>query len=173
VIREIELTPGRPGHRLPGPLERRPRVDRRREARYATNDPVEIEPVDGGGGPRVKGKVLDMSRSGLRIELPIPIGKGLRLKIVLPDQTIILAEARHCRHVSSLYHVGVVIQLVDCALPTLAGHLQSAELNLYLLGKGLSAVEAIQIKNHLFSCASCQARLEKTHGLQGSCSGSK
>lgn len=43
--------------------------DRRREARYPAQEPAEIELLFGPREP-IYGTVLDVSRSGLRIELP-------------------------------------------------------------------------------------------------------
>lgn len=170
--RELKPTPGAVEQLKPAPGDQGSPccapVDRRREPRYTTSDPVEIQLLEAGCGPRVGGKVLDVSHSGLRIELPTPIGKGLRIEIVLPDRTIIFGETRYCRLMSSSYHVGVAIEAVYYARSILAGHLQDTELNLYLLGKGLTAVEAIQLKRHLFSCGRCQGRLAKAQALQRS-----
>ena len=170
MTREREIPPGTLEKPRPAPgyqsLACCLPVDRRREARYATNDPVEIQLLEAGGGPRMGGKVLDVSRNGLRLELQAPIGKGLRVEIVLPDRTIIFGETRYCRHLSSIYHVGVSIEVVCYAQPTVQDHLQDTHLNLYLLGKGLTAAEAIHAKNHLLSCGSCQGRLTKAQALQ-------
>jgi hypothetical protein len=80
-------------------------TERRRERRYATNDPVAIRLLEAGGGPPVGGTVLDVSRSGLRVESAVPLGKGLRLEIILPDRTIIFGESRYCHRVPTAYHI--------------------------------------------------------------------
>lgn len=141
-------------------------IDRRRETRYPTNDSVEILLLEAGGGSPMKGKALDVSRGGLRLELPTPVGKGLRLKIVLPDRTIIFGETRYCRHMPPLYQVGVAIEVVYYAQPTLGAHIEDTQMNLYVLGEGLTAVEAIYVKNHLLTCGSCQGRLVIAHALR-------
>src|SRR6266478_5666808 len=43
-------------------------IEKRREARYPTNDPAEVELVNGGTG-RYSATVLDVSRSGLCLKL--------------------------------------------------------------------------------------------------------
>lgn len=174
MIREFELSP-RTGDRLKQEPRRQPspgcaHIDRRRETRYATNDPAEIQLLEAGGAPQMKGKVLDVSRSGFRLEISTPMSKGLRLKIVLRDRTVIFGETRYCRHVSPSYHVGVAIESVSYAQPTFTVHIGDTELNLYVLGKGLTAAAAIQIKTHLFSCGTCQGRLAKAQTLQRSSS---
>jgi hypothetical protein len=142
------------------------RTERRREMRYPTNDPVDIQLLDAGGGPLMEGKVLDVSRSGLRLELRAPFSKGLRLKIALRDRTIIFGETRYCLRASPFYHVGVAIEAVFYAFPSLGVHVQDEELNLYVHGEGLRAAAAIQVKNHLFSCGSCQVRLARAQALR-------
>jgi hypothetical protein len=170
VIRDLEHKPGslEQPKQAPGDHPSPPgcaSIDRRRETRYPTNDAVEILLLEAGGGPPIKGKALDVSRGGLRLELPTPVGKGLHLKIVLPDRTIIFGETRYCRHVSPLYHIGIAIEVVYYAQPTLSSHIEDAQMNLYALGQGLTAVEAIYVKNHLLTCGSCQGRLVKAQPL--------
>jgi hypothetical protein len=173
VIREPEVTPSAPEQPNQAPRDQPSpccaSIDRRRETRYATNDPVEIQLLEAGGGPRVGGKVLDVSRSGLRLELPTPIGKALRIQIVLADRTIIFGETRYCRHLSPFYHVGVAIESVCYGESVIADHLRDTELNLYPLGQGLTAAQAIHVKNHLLSCGSCRDRITKAQALRRSC----
>jgi hypothetical protein len=171
VIRDLALKPGslKQQKQAPGDHPSPPccaSIDRRRETRYPTNDSVEVLLLEAGGGPPMKGRALDVSRAGLRLELPTPVGKGLRLKIVLRDRTIIFGETRYCRHLSPLYQVGVAIEVVYYAQPTLGVHIEDTQLNLYVLGKGLTALEAIYVKNHLLTCGSCQGRLVKAQALR-------
>jgi len=147
--------------------------DRRRETRYAATETVEISILDVAGGPRFSGTVLDVSRSGLRIEIAAPISKGVRVEIVLSDRAIIFGEARYCRRISTLYHVGVAIEVVYYAQPSLANHIRDNELNLYIDGKGLTVVEAIHVKNHLLTCTNCQNRLANAQNVQQAGSGQR
>src|SRR5579862_7615570 len=125
-------------------IDRPPRVfDRRKETRYATTETVEVVLLDVAAGPRFPGTVLDVSRSGLRIETAMLISKGMRVEIVLPDRAVIFGEARYCLRSSDLYHIGVAIEVVYYAHPESANHIGDNELNLYIMGNGLTVLEAI------------------------------
>src|SRR5277367_2296851 len=80
-------------------------AERRREARYPTQDPVELEVLSDPGEP-IYGTVLDVSRSGLRIALRQRIDRGEQLKVKL-HRNVIVGEVRYCRSVPSGFHVGV------------------------------------------------------------------
>ena len=143
-----------------------PPFDRRKETRYATNDPVQIRLLNAGDGPQFSGTVLDVSRTGLRVEIPKPVGKGARLEVILPDGATIFGEARYCRHVSTRYHVGLAIEVVAYTQPRLTNHIRDKELSLYISGKGLAALEAIHLKNHLPTCTNCQERVTNARAVR-------
>ena len=84
-------------------------ADQRREARYATNDPAEIQilPVT---GQRLPATVLDVSRSGLRIELVPPLARGLQVEVKMPGKLVIFGEVRYCRRAGQFHHAGILIQ---------------------------------------------------------------
>ncbi|HTW67294.1 MAG TPA: PilZ domain-containing protein [Bryobacteraceae bacterium] len=151
---------------LPPPCSRL--VDRRHERRYATNDPARIKLLEAGLGQWMDGTVLDVSRGGLRIESPAAFGTGLRVQIVLTDRTVIFGVSRYCRQVSTRYQVGVAIEVVYCAQPVSGNHIQDNQLRLYTAGRGLTALQAIYFKNHLFMCGSCAARLAEAEIAQDS-----
>ena len=104
---------------------------------------------------------MDVSRSGLRVECAAPIGKGQHLQIILPDRTVIFGNVRHCTRVSAGYHVGVAIEVVYYAHPLSEDHIPEKQLKLYADGGGLTALEAIHVKNHLLMCRNCGERLAK------------
>jgi hypothetical protein len=82
--------------------------EKRRETRYPACEPVEVYMLDM-QGLRLPGILKDISGSGLRIELNMPLKAGDRLEVVLENRAIFLGEARYCRRVSACYHVGVLI----------------------------------------------------------------
>jgi len=84
-------------------------VDKRKEPRYPTNDAVEVCILDP-NYQRVAGTIHDISRNGLRIEVPLPITTGARLEIILRDRAIIFGVARYCRHSIAGYYIGVLIE---------------------------------------------------------------
>jgi len=91
-------------------------VDKRQEPRYPTMDAVEVCFLES-DWKRVTGTILDVSRQGLRIEVPLPIGSGACLEIVLQNRAIIFGVTRYCRRVEVGYQVGVLIEDVYYAQP--------------------------------------------------------
>ena len=71
-------------------------LEKRREARYPTNDPAEVEVVNGGTG-RCPATVLDVSKSGLRLKLESSINRGAEVKVTLQRNVIIFGQIRYCR----------------------------------------------------------------------------
>lgn len=136
-------------------------VEKRRERRYPTMDAVEICIVES-GRQQVAGTVVDVSRNGLRLELAVPISNGARLEIVLHTRAIIVGVARHCQSNEVGYHVGVFIEDIYYAQSISVKHLHDDQLSLYLVGKGLTVIEVIQIKDHLAACGACLKRLDET-----------
>jgi hypothetical protein len=148
----------------PRPLPPPSPIERRRETRYATYDPVEICILDA-GGPRLAGTILDVSRSGVRIETATPIVKGARVEILLPDRAIIFGETRYCRRNSDFYHVGVAIEDVYYAHNVSDKHIHDDQLGLYVVGTGLTTLEAVDIKNHLVGCKACRDRMTEAEAF--------
>jgi len=132
-------------------------AERRREARYPTQDPIELETLPGPSGP-IYGTILDVSRSGLRIALRKRIGRGEQVKIKL-HRSIIFGEVRYCRSVPDGFHAGVKIQGVVGPPGRDSKHIADDPLSLYAVGKGLSVPEVIEVRDHLARCEACRARL--------------
>src|SRR5580693_3203699 len=89
--------------------QRRGRLaERRREIRYPTQDAAEVE-VRHGEILRMPAMVVDVSRSGLRLELPAAVGRGEQVKISLPRQVVILGEVRYCKRSGMVFYAGVLI----------------------------------------------------------------
>jgi hypothetical protein len=145
-------------------LRRARMVERRREARYPTHDAAEVE-VRQGEILRMPAIVVDVSRSGLRLELPAAIGRGEQVKISLAKQVVILGEVRHCRRAGIVFHAGVLIQEVFRAEPAPDQHISDDELSFYLIGKGLAAADIIKLREHLIECEACRIRLGETDAV--------
>jgi hypothetical protein len=90
-------------------------LERRQEVRYPTNDPakVRISP----GEECIRGTVLDISKSGLRLELSTPITRGARVEVILTGDAVTFGTVRYCRRVADAYHVGILIEHVVCVKP--------------------------------------------------------
>ena len=66
-------------------------LERRREPRYPCNDPVMVR-VSPGDGNRLPATLIDVSRSGLRLEIGVPLIKGGEIEIVLRQSTALPAQ---------------------------------------------------------------------------------
>lgn len=139
--------------------------ERRREKRYPANEPAELvlmqQPVD--TRPCV---VLDLSKSGLQLELASRVPKGAHVKITMPRNIIVFGEIRYCRASGPLFRAGVLIRDLFSPKQEPAGngaladaHASEDDLSLYAIGKGLTTSEIIRITAHLRECDTCRARI--------------
>jgi hypothetical protein len=145
-------------------LRRARLAERRRETRYPTQDAAEVE-VRHGEILRMPAMVVDVSRSGLRLELPAAVGRGEQVKITLPRQVVIVGEVRHCRRAGIVYHAGVLIQDVFQAQAAPGVHISDDELSFFLIGKGLAVADIIKLREHLIECEACRIRLGETDAV--------
>jgi hypothetical protein len=134
-----------------------PIAEYRREARYPTQDPAELEILPGPSVP-ISGTVLDVSRSGLRVALSTRISRGEQVQLKLL-RSVIFGEVRYCRAAPAGFHAGVKIQDVVPAPGRQNDHIAEDPLGLYAAGKGLSVAEVIEVRRHLAQCETCRARL--------------
>ena len=142
-------------------LRRARLAERRRETRYPTQDAAEVE-VRHGEILRMPAMVVDVSRSGLRLELPAAVGRGEQVKINLPRQVAILGEVRYCRRAGMVYYAGVLILDVFQAQVAPGEHISADELSFFLIGKGLAVADIIKLREHLIECEACRIRLGET-----------
>lgn len=98
------------------PIPHVPSVERRREPRYPCNDPVKVRVISK-GGPRFPATVLEVSRSGLRLELDIPIAKGSDIEVTVRGHVVIFGEIRYCRRTGDSFHAGILIREVLYSRP--------------------------------------------------------
>jgi hypothetical protein len=133
-------------------------LEKRREARYPTNDPAEVEVVSGGAG-RFSATVLDVSRSGLRLKVDSSLNRGAEVKITLQRNIVIFGQIRYCKPLDGNFDAGVLIQDMaqNAGLPS--PHIDDDLLALYVIGKGLTVPEVIKLKEHLVNCEACRVRL--------------
>jgi PilZ domain-containing protein len=132
-------------------------VERRREARYSCKDPAEarILPGDSSRFPVV---VLGVSRSGLQLEVPMPVKKGSQIEISLPRQIVVFGEVRHCRRTGSNFHAGILIKEVCYSGPAVDEHIDDDRLRRYLAHNELTLAEVLRIEDHLSLCVYCLGR---------------
>jgi hypothetical protein len=139
-------------------------IEKRREARYPTNDPAELEIVNGGTG-RYSATVLDVSRSGLCLKLDSTIKKGAEVKVTLPPSNVIHGQIRYCRPRDDGFEAGVLIQKMSQSSGQSSPHIEDDLISLYVVGKGLTVPEVIKLKEHLINCESCRIRLGEKNAV--------
>jgi hypothetical protein len=139
-------------------------LEKRREARYPTNDPAEVEVVNGGTG-RSPATVLDVSKSGLRLKLESSINKGAEVRVTLQRNIVIFGQIRYCRPLDGAFDAGVLIQDMSQQSEPSSPHIEDDLLSLYVIGKGLTVPEVIKLKEHLVNCESCRVRLGEKDAL--------
>ena len=91
-------------------------TEKRREPRYPTNDPADVQILPR-TGIHLPAKVVDISKSDMRLELEMPLGTGARIRVlILPSKLAVLGDVRYCRKSGNRFHVGLAI--VDVVSPT-------------------------------------------------------
>ena len=138
--------------------------DRRKEPRYPTNEPVDVEILR--ALSHTSGVILDVSRSGLSLQLDSAVGRGAHIKIKFPKRLIIFGEVRYCRKTGTRYHAGALIETLLFTHKPDDEHISDDELRLYVAGKGLSVFELINVTWHLENCETCRGRFAGPDGLQ-------
>jgi hypothetical protein len=145
------------GDASPGAQDKR---DRRREARYPCHENADVRVLSGELGP-LPAIVLDLSRSGLRLEIAAALPLRLAVAVALPKGVIVFGRIRYCRSTGQAFQAGVLIEDVFYANPVSGGdrdHLHDHQLTLYLLRKGLTPAETFSVRDHLQRCELCAAR---------------
>jgi len=135
-------------------------VERRQEVRYCCNDVAEACVLEGGvkhDDPRFHVTVLEISRSGLRLELNQRVEQGAHMEVILPGQVCIRGELRYCSPAGSNFHGGILIHEVVYPQPV-ANHIDEQQLRLYLAGRGLTLPEVLGVEDHLTRCPECGLR---------------
>ena len=132
-------------------------LDKRKEGRYPTNDPAEVGTVPSSGA-RVPATVIDVSKSGLRLEVSVPFLAGTRIEIVTSShKLVVFGEVRHCRRVGKVFHVGVLIEGIVSPRAATEEHVSHDLISLYILGKGLTVPQVLRVKDHLSKCDLCSS----------------
>jgi len=138
----------------------RDKGDRRLEPRYRCNERAEVR-ILSGETPPLPAMVLDISRSGLRLEIAVALSNGQAVQIMLQREVIVFGRVRYNRRAGEAFHIGVRIDDVFYASRADdAAHLHDDDMARYLEKKGLSAAELLSTRDHLQRCRLCAARHE-------------
>lgn len=132
--------------------------EKRRERRYPTNDPVKVRTSPYTAAP-IPAKIVDVSRSGMKLELVTPLQRDARIEVLMPfTKLVVFGEVRYCRRSGAVYHAGVLIENVVQPASDKT-HVNVDDMSLYVVGKGLSAAEVLRVEEHLSRCPACKTRL--------------
>jgi PilZ domain-containing protein len=83
-------------------------VNQRRESRLAADTPVKLKVLGMLGEPTIDGCVKDMSGSGLRVSVPLPIPCGASVRVE-GKEMVMLGEVCRCEPDQAGYSVGVIL----------------------------------------------------------------
>jgi hypothetical protein len=83
--------------------------DRRRDIRIPTDEPAQL--TASGGSQRIEARILDVSRSGMRIGVDSRLPAGSIVTVHLRGSDV-KAEVRYCRWEGDRYHAGLQVQTV-------------------------------------------------------------
>jgi PilZ domain-containing protein len=133
-------------------------------AGFPCHDPVEIRVISEGVS-RFPGTVLDVSRSGLRLELATSLTKGSEVEVSVRGHVLIFGEVRYCHRTGDSVHAGILIREVLYSRPPAVDHVHDDELSLYLVRKGLTLPDLIRVRDHLAKCETCQIRLGEADAI--------
>jgi hypothetical protein len=143
--------------------ERRERVfsEHRKEARYPTHDAAEVRVLPS-NGRHLQATIVDISKSGVRLELGMTLLKGSRVEITSRGKLVIFGEVRYCRRVGGVYQAGILIEGVVTPSNDKESHLLEEEIDLYVIGRGLEIPEVLRAKEHISKCDECSRRVAVT-----------
>jgi hypothetical protein len=134
------------------------KIEKRRESRYLCGDPAEVRSLSG-NTKYMPATILDISRSGLRLDVASCFWKNQEIEIKLPRKAIVFGQVRYSRCVDEMYHIGVhIIEVFYAERGYISDHLHEDQLWLYSGGKGLSATEVLGVRGHLLKCKVCSDR---------------
>jgi len=91
--------------------------DRRVHSRFSTDDSAQVSIVNSPEKPEPEGltmesRVVDVSRGGMRLRIPILLKPGTMIRVLLGD-TEVVAEVRYCVAADGAHFAGVQVQNVS------------------------------------------------------------
>jgi anti-sigma factor RsiW len=84
-------------------------AERRRAHRVPTNDPALLKLIYPNVSDPLPARILDVSQSGLKVEVPLLLEPGATVEILM-GRAVAIAEVRYCVKVGATFHAGVLIQ---------------------------------------------------------------
>ena len=135
--------------------------EKRRERRFPTNDPVDVQVLPA-SGPSLVATLVEISRFGLRLQLRAELPKHTPVQITLQPQGLLAyGDVRHCHRVAANFEAGVLLEGIVFPNTENSRHIHRDQLLLYVEGQGLSAGELFCIIDHLTACQECFTRFRE------------
>ena len=141
-----------------------PTNERRAESRFeSSNTPAELSIIEGPSVTTIPSTVVDISRSGLKVVADRRIGTGQQVRIKM-EKLIVFGDVRHCRPVATGFESGIKISDVISARGV-CSRLTEEQIELLVLGRGLSLAERMYAKHHARHCNHCSEQLQLTRAF--------
>ncbi len=80
----------------------------RKEPRYKTEEAVLLQSLNPFSADRYSGRLADVSRSGMKLQIPLRMARGTLIKISLKNM-IAFGEVRYCVEMGDEFHFGVQV----------------------------------------------------------------
>jgi PilZ domain len=80
----------------------------RKEPRYKTDETVSLQTLSPFSPDRVSGRLADVSRSGMKLQIPMRVECGTLIRISLKNM-IAFGEVRYCVQVGDAFHFGMQV----------------------------------------------------------------
>lgn len=135
-------------------------AERRAEPRIACNNTQAEFTIIGTTVTTIPAVVVNISRSGLKLISNTRTSSGQQVRIKM-EQFVIFGEVRHCRAQGPIFEVGIKISDV-IGEHGICNRLTEEQIELLVIGKGLSTGERFLARWHIRRCTSCNERLQAT-----------
>ena len=133
--------------------------ERRSEPRINCSSPAELTIINNDVSSSAA-VITDVSSAGLRVIANVRMSPGQQVQIKM-GKLVILAEVRHCQAKSSAYICGVAISCV-MGEQSVCSRLTAEQIELLVLGGGLSVVKRIHAMFHVLRCRPCAEQFRAT-----------
>lgn len=135
--------------------------DARREPRFQAAGIGDLKIVNSAAVVRLSAAIVDVSKSGLRIEIDSPLHSGSAIELSLGDSIIVGAVGNCCPHGCGRYRAGIVtIRVLDA--PLRLRHLSDVDHLPYVLNDALTEAQRHYYTLHLILCPTCERNVERT-----------
>jgi len=136
-------------------------IDVRKEPRFRAAGIADVKVVNPAAGLRLSAAIVDVSRSGLQIEVDEPLNSGSGVEIRL-SESVVMGEVCNCRpYGEGRYRAGILtIRIVESPLSML--HLSDVDHLPYVLNDALTEAQRHYYTRHLGLCPDCEQSVERT-----------